>query len=73
MTKKLVKLERETNPYGGRRGLRQAWEEGYLAGQLDVQCPKGRPKNKGRHCEHWQEGDGSCCDCKAEVPEDLNP
>lgn len=49
------------NPYGGpgERALALAWQEGYDAGRTDEPCPAG----SSRHCEHWREGDGPCCDC----------
>jgi len=53
------------SPYGGHgeRALAAVWEEGYEAGRNDDPCPKARRKSRGRHCEHWRDGDGACCDC----------
>jgi hypothetical protein len=54
-----------TNPYKDSkvRGIAMAWGEGYEAGRIDDPCPRSRKHNNGRHCGHWQQGDGPCCDC----------
>ena len=30
-------------------------------------CPGRDGNGRNRHCLHWEEGDGPCCDC--EIPE----
>lgn len=66
-TKKKPTVPKKTpNPYRhvrGQRGLTIAWDEGYEAGRIDDPCQKGKKRNGGRHCLHWQDGDGDCCDC----------
>lgn len=73
--RKPFELERTENPYrSGKMGadtlltkaITRGWDEGYIAGQMDVQCPKATSLTRGRHCKHWLDGDGpECCVCKA--------